>query len=454
MLLATLLDLLQGWVPAFRQRRTYARAVVLAVGLLCGWGRRTLTTALGFWDLQHQDWSAHYKLFNRSRWNPRALFTPVLQRAVSRYCPRLIPIGLDDTRLGRCGKKIPNAFWGRDPLSPPFRANLLWGQRFLQASLLAPLYQRDGQSGPRGLPVRFEEVPAVRKPGKKAGPEAQAAYRRARKAHNLSTAFVALVQELRRSLDALGFGPKTMIAVGDGSFCNQTTFRQGFERTVLLTRARKNLRLCFPYQGPGRRVYAEERVTPEQVYKDASRPWKEVRLFHGGQYRRVRYKEVPEVLWQRGGRQRRLRLLVLAPTVYRKTKAGRPYYREKAYLLCDDTQLPAKELLQAYFDRWEIEVNHRDEKSIVGVGQAQVWAKLSAPRVPALLVAAYSLLLLSALEAYGPQRTGAYDALPKWRRPARRPSCQDLVNLLRKQVAAPPGGPGVDAPSAVPQAAA
>jgi hypothetical protein len=438
-LLATWLELLHGWAPAFRQRRTWARALALALGLLCGWGRRTLTCALGFWDRQQRDWSADYKLFNRSRWQPRDLFDPVLQRAIPRYCSRHIPIGLDDTRLPRCGKKIKTAFWGRDPLSPPFRANLRWGQRFLQASLLAPLYRQEGQSGPRGLPVRFEEVPAVRKPGKKASPEAQAAYRRAHKAHNLSTAFVAMVQELRRRLDGLGFAPQPMLAVGDGSFCNRTTFGQGFERTVLLTRARKNLRLCFPHAGPGRRVYGEKTFTPEEVYKDKSRPWKAVRLFHGGQSRRVRYKEVNEVLWQRGGRQRRLRLLVLAPTVYRKSKAGRPYYRQKAYLLCDDTQMPVKTLLQAYFDRWAIEVNHRDEKSILGVGQAQVWAPLSAPRLPALLVAAYSALLLSALEAHGPQRTSAYEALPAWRRPARRPSCQDLVNLLRKQVAAQRG---------------
>jgi hypothetical protein len=55
-------------------------------------GRRTLTCALGFWDRQHQDWSAAYKLFSRSRWEPRALFTPVLQRAISRYCPRSIAL--------------------------------------------------------------------------------------------------------------------------------------------------------------------------------------------------------------------------------------------------------------------------------------------------------------------------------------------------------------------------
>jgi hypothetical protein len=96
---------------------------------------------------------------------------------------------------------------------------------------------------------------------------------------------VALVQELRRWLDALGFAPKPVIAGGDGSFCHQTTFRQPFERTVLLTRARKNLRLCFPHAGPGRRVYGQDRFTPPDVYKDKSRPGKAVRLFPGGNYR-------------------------------------------------------------------------------------------------------------------------------------------------------------------------
>ena len=66
-LLDTWLELLEGWAPAFGQRRTWARALALALGLVCGWGRRTLTCALGFWDCQHQDWSAAYRLFSRSR---------------------------------------------------------------------------------------------------------------------------------------------------------------------------------------------------------------------------------------------------------------------------------------------------------------------------------------------------------------------------------------------------
>ena len=91
------------------------------------------------------------------------------------------------------------------------------------------------------------------------------------------------------------------------------------------------------------------------------------------------------------------------------------------------------QLLQAYLDRWEIEVNHREEKTTVGVGQAQLWSRKSVARQPALVVAAYSALLLASLETYGATRTEIYRLLPKWRRPSQRPSCQDLVTLLRQQ---------------------
>jgi hypothetical protein len=116
MLLEKLLELLKGWVPAFPQRRTGGRAIALAAGLLCSLGRRTLTRAICFNNRQHQDWSADYKLFNRSRWQTRALFAPVIQTGLAKYCPQRIVIGLDDTRLKRWGKKVKTAFWGRDPL--------------------------------------------------------------------------------------------------------------------------------------------------------------------------------------------------------------------------------------------------------------------------------------------------------------------------------------------------
>jgi hypothetical protein len=91
-------------------------------------------------------------------------------------------------------------------------------------------------------------------------------------------------------------------------------------------------------------------------------------------------------------------------------------------------------LLQIYFDRWQIEVNHREEKDTVGVGQAQLWNEVSVPKQPVLAVASYSALLLASLLAFGAERGEAYALLPKWRRNAKRPSCLDLIALLRKEM--------------------
>jgi hypothetical protein len=53
-------------------------------------------------------------------------------------------------------------------------------------------------------------------------------------------------------------------------------------------------------------------------------------------------------------------------------------------------------------------------------------------------VAAYSALLLAALKVFGPLRGPAFAALPRWRRNAKRPSCLDLITLLRKEVSQNP----------------
>ena len=123
-----------------------------------------------------------------------------------------------------------------------------------------------------------------------------------------------------------------------------------------------------------------------------------------------------------------------APTPYRKRKSGKLYCRQPAFLSTTDLQSSAKQLLQIYFDRWQIEVNHRDEKDTLGVGQAQLRNVKAVPKQPVLAVAAYSALLLASLIAFGAERGAAYAALPKWRRKAHRPSCLDLVTLLRKEM--------------------
>jgi hypothetical protein len=440
-LLSYLRQQTQRWAFVFAQERSLQHAIALAFGLLCGVGKRTLTRAISFQGNTQKDWSADYKLFSRSPWEPRALFHPILEQAIHEQKLARIVLSIDDTRVWRNGKHVPQTQWHRDPLGPPFQTNLRWGHRFLQASLVLPLYAQDGESSSRCLPVRFEMAPVVKKPGKNASETDLQEYRQLRKENNLSVQFVAMVKEVRQRLNQTGHLAKLLSIVTDGSFCNRTVWSQDWsqENVSLTARGRKDMVLCKRAPGSGPRFYGKTKFTPEQVRRrDSMAPWQTAKIFHGGCFREVRYKELTGVYWQGGARKRALRLLVVEPTGYRTSKNGRKYYRQPAYLLTSDLTTPAEQLLQDYFDRWGIEVNHRDEKEILGVGEAQVWNEKSVSKVPALLVATYSWLLLAGLRCYGPTRTEDYEPLPKWRRGAKRPSCQDLVTLLRKQLAEHP----------------
>jgi len=432
-LLSEVLAIVDDWRDVFPQQRTSQRAVRQALGSLVCLGRRCLTRIIWTNGGQNRSWSAEYFLHSRCQWEPQQLFQPILRRALP-YCPqRLVGVAIDDTRLRKTGRAIPQAFYQRDPLSPPFHLNLMLGLRFLQASLLVPLH-RNAPVGTRALPIRFQEVSRIKRPGKKATEEMRRQYREAVKQKNLSRSFVDMGKQLRQELDQAGGRDKVLVLAGDGSFCNRTCFGEIPERSVLLVRARKDARLCFRATDHPRRFYAVQKFTPEQIRKDDRRAYKTTRVFYGGKCRKIRYKEVNGVYWQRGAGQRPLRLIVIAPTPYRKSKSRKLYYRDPAYLLTTDLHSSLKQLLQIYFDRWQIEVNHREEKDTLGVGQAQLWNVTSVPKQPVLAVAAYSALLLASLQAFGAERGKAYAELPKWRRHARRPSCLDLTTLLRKEM--------------------
>jgi hypothetical protein len=254
----------------------------------------------------------------------------------------------------------------------------------------------------------------------------------------MSRSFVDMGGQLRQELDRNGGRDKILVLACDGSFCNRTCFGDIPERTVLLARSRKNAKLCFRAVDDTRRFYAVDKFTPEQVRQDDDRDWKTTKIFYGGKRRKVRYKQVANVYWQGGAKRLPLRLIVIAPTPYRKSQSKKMYYRDPAYLLTSDLRSSVKQLLQIYFDRWQIEVNHREEKDTLGVGQAQLWNPISVPKQPVLAVAAYSALLLASLAAFGAERGKAYADLPKWRRKARRPSALDLVTLLRKEMTQQP----------------
>jgi hypothetical protein len=326
----------------------------------------------------------------------------------------------------------------RDPLSPKFRYNLVLGLRYLQVSLLLPLYRTTAGAVSRAcaLPLRFQLAPVVRKPrATKQHPltAAQLAeYARLKQDHTLSKYLVETMTALRTWLDTHALVHRVLLLVVDNGYCNQTVFGLVSRTLHVLARAKGNARL-YRWDARTRRAVADDGLTPEQVRKDRDQDWKPARVHFGAGTVAIRYKEVKRVVWPGGAGPRVLRLFVVAGLPYRRRKYARVNYRQPGYLLTSDLQASATYLLQCYFDRWQIEVNHRDEKTVLGVGQAQVQAKAAVMREPGLAVAAYSLLKLASLKALGPLRTADYAELPAWYAGAQQPSCEDLLQKLRRE---------------------
>jgi hypothetical protein len=434
MLLATYHRLLdQSWKLVFPQTRTRRRAVEHALVWPATLGRRTISQTICAVGHSHQDWSADYKLYSRSEWQAEDLFDRITEEYLSRYPKQAVVLAVDDTRLAKSGRKVPGASWQRDPLSPPFQVNLTWSLRFLQCSLLFAHHQ-EGEFSARAYPVGFEHMPAVKKPGKRATDEQHNEYRRLRQKTNLSTQTLAWITHYRSKLDRLGAAARGLRVVGDGSFSNRTFYKQPLDRIHLLTRCRKDARLCFLAPEDCGRKYGLEVFTPEDVRQSPRCRWNQCKIWIGHSRYRVRYKLVQKVLWRRGAGTRKIRLIVIAPIPYKTTLHARRCYRDPGYLLSTDLESAARKLVQSYFDRWQIEVNHRDEKTILAVGQAQVWSPRSVPRQPALTVASYAMLLLASLLCFGAGRNSSFLALPKWRKRSYRASLLDLLALLRKEI--------------------
>jgi hypothetical protein len=458
-------ELLQPWRSAFAQQRTGQRAQRLAYGLLTCLRTHLTSNAICATGRQFLDWSADYRLFSRSPWDPHALFDPILDHLAELLPSAQAPVvaALDDTLRKKTGRHIPGATYARDPQSPPFHLNLCRGLRFVQASVLVRAAQIPGPA--RALPVRFELAPPAVKPknrknqrnqkkkqiktaakrnSKKATPltPEEQEYRLQKKLRALTQVGVRVLQSLRQALDARpATRQRQLLVSGDGSYTNRTVLRQLPERTTFIGRIRKDAKLFQALPSPsatrtgGRpRRYGALAPTPEQVLHDDTVPIVKVRCFAAGAVRHIPVKVVRHLYWRKAGPDMPLLLLVIKPLGYRLRKGSKMLYRQPAFLICTDPQLDLPLLLQAYIDRWEIECNHRDEKSLIGVAQGQVWNPQAVTRLPQFQVAIYSLLMLASILASGFQRTTIYLPLPLWRRKSIRPSILDLLNLLRDQI--------------------
>jgi len=427
---------------AFAQQRTADRARTLALSALTCLGRRTLSGLLCTAGQQFRDWSAAYRLFECERLDSQALWRVPLHNVLHTLPPDSPVVALlDDTLLRKRGHHIAGTSWRRDPLGPHFADNFIWASRFLQISLALPERPAAPVSAARAIPIDLEHAPSPRKPSRRADAQLWHHWRMASAASVISRRGAERLTHLRHAMDeSPGGASRSLLVCADATFTNRTVLQHLPPRTILIGRIRKDARLyALPTaaeenHGRGRRrCYGQGLPTPEQCRREEARPWQKVRAFAAGNVHDFQIKCIAPLRWKHAGGQRQLKLLIVRPIAYRRRKGAHLDYRNPAYLICTDPSLSAEQILQSYLWRWEIELNFRDEKTLLGFGQPQVRSDAAVRTTATFFVFAYALLLLALQNCHL-----AHSPLPRprWQRPRLRRSYSRIttpqaISLLR-----------------------
>jgi hypothetical protein len=333
-------------------------------------------------------------------------------------------VGVDQTHLQRHSPKFPGAGWARAAGTAVFRPGLWHAQRFVHGAWLTPLWNGFSRAVTLRLLPAFtaKAVPATSAP---------------RKEWEAARDFIRWV---RAQLDRLGRTAQWLLVLGDGAYDTVALWRALPDRTVLLARSAKHRVLyALPTGTDRRRKYGARLLTPqEQLHVRTG--WQQATVPVRGRQRTLTYRVVGPCLRERVA-DRPLFLLVVKGQTWKKQRAGQPptrKQRQPAFYLINavwrdrrwQLPLPALALLTWAWQRWELEVAHRELKSGLGLGEKQCWNRLSAEVSVAWTGWVYGLLVLAGYAAWGLNGGPATPA--RWWTGARRWSLTTLWRSLRQ----------------------
>ena len=408
--------LLKGGVEAFRQRRTYERAMTLFLADVIGFGRHTVTEELRALGLTEWDWSAYYRLFGKGRIDEEKLSGYLVQETlvhVDAQEPYLAVV--DGTRIMRTGKHVAGSGWWPAQNTAPFKRGLMRGQRFVGTAWLTPPVKGEC----RAIPLRWIPAPTAKSVACEA------------KVMKEWEAGIEGVRWLRKTLNEAGRREQRLMVVADGSFEAKGVWNELPAQTTLLVRTAKNRALYRlpppPAGGKGHPTWYGERLPNPGAYTRKRKGFKTTVMNLRGRQIPLKYK-VEGPLLVEGAHEHPLFLIVVSGSQWVTGKRKRRICRRKPafYLVSavknqDQWQLPfAEEQLLAWaWHRWETEVSHRDMKSAWGVGDKQCWANVSAIRAVQWDVWTFSVLLLAGYRSWGvsggPRRNGRwYPQARRW----------------------------------------
>ncbi len=411
-LVVVLWHLLAAHRSAVGQQRVYNRLRGLVVGQLCTLVRHTLTQALLALGLQDTDPTAFYRLLGRGRVCYETLTRCFLRETLAQVAadgPYVVVV--DGVQVPRTSRRMPGTAWLRCPRNPPWKRGCHRAQFFVHLAALLPRWR--GYS--RALPLRLDPAfPPKAVPGA-AAPQTEA------------QAGLAQLAWTRAELDAAGRQEQLLLAVGDAHFETVAIWAGLPARSALLARTACNRALWgLPPAGARKgRKYGEQAPRPDAEVGER-RGWQEATVTVRGQDLCLRYR-VRGPYVRKGAAHRPLFLLVVAGSTWKQGRYRRR--REPAFWLVNAVQaaqgqwllpLPVAQLLAWAWQRWEVEVCHREMKSGFGVGQAQCWSAASTVRAVQVQAWSYAVCVLAGYRTWGYDRhppltrSAWWGGAPRW----------------------------------------
>jgi hypothetical protein len=395
----------------FGQERVYVRAVLLVLSEIFAFRGHRVTDLLRAVGLVGEDWSAWYRVWEKPGRFVEEGAGQVLLRESLRHVSESEPyvVGIDCTQVWRDSQKMEGSGWLKCLRNPPWKVGIHRAQRFLNGSWLTPL----SAGFSRAIPLRFlaafteKAVLKAHEPCK----EQQA-----------GLSFVAWVRE---RLNAEGRAQQDLLCLADGAYDKPDFWRGLPPGVTALVRTAKNRALCYlpgPYPGKGRRRKYGDKAPAPQDYAKQRTGWQTAHLTVRGRSRRIVYR-VEGPFLRRGMPTVPLFLIAVRGQVY--TRYGRTKQRDPVFYLVnarwqDDhwvLPFPVLTLLTWAWQRWELEVVHREVKSLFGLGDKQCFQPHAAVLSVQWSAWVYALLTLAAFRSFGlptpPAPTTAWYPHPK-----------------------------------------
>lgn len=425
----TWFDLLAAYRSVVRQERTFVRLTLLAVAALLGLGRQSVTRWLVTLGLGAHDWTSWYRLFNQSRLHLPTLRATLMDQvlAVIPATEAVVAVVVDATQLPRTSRRVPGSSITRAVRGLRWPRGLTVAQRFVGISVLLP---RSPEGDSRAIPLKWLLLRTA-----KSCPMGDEPVRtETRGGHEL-------VAWVRRHFDAAHRAPQRLLVLGDGAYSTAPFLADLPARVTVLARCARNRALfalpTYRPQGRGRQPrYGERGPTPSATLHQATDwqvvsvpvrgrtipltatvtgPW----LIHGAPFQPLALLVVRGIDRGRGTtrRQRDPQFFLVTLTMTQEDEWALP--------------LPLVDLLAWAWQRWEVEVMHRELKSGFGLGQQQAFSDRGAASVIPWLVWVYALLILTGYRTWG-LGPGSGSELGGWYT-ARRWSIGRLRQELRQE---------------------